>query len=126
MAEAFYDAISPFKAGITCRCPRCGEGKLFSGLLDVAERCAACDLDLSRQISGDGPAVFVILILGFVVVGLALAVEMAFSPPLWLHMVLWLPLILLGSIGLLRPFKATLIALAYKHGVDFERDSDEG
>ena len=126
MSDAYHPAVSPFKAGLTCRCPRCGEGKLFDGFLDVAARCRICDLDLSGQFSGDGPAVFVILILGFVVVGLALVTEMTFSPPLWLHMVLWLPLVLAGSVGLLRPFKATLIAIAYKHGVDFEDDRDQG
>ncbi len=126
MTEAYRDPVSPFKAGVTCRCPRCGEGPLFRGYLDLAERCGVCGLDLTRQDSGDGPAVFVILVLGFVVVGLALAVEMAFAPPLWLHLVLWFPLILGGSLGLLRPFKATLVALQYKHRIDFESDGEQG
>lgn len=65
--------------------------------------------------SGDGPAVFVILILGFIVVGLALWVELRFEPPMWLHLVLWTPLILGGAIGMLRPFKAVLIALQFRH-----------
>ena len=65
--------------------------------------------------SGDGPAVFVIFIVAPVVTGLALWVEMAFRPPYWLHMVLWGPAVLLGCIALLRPFKATLIALQYRH-----------
>ena len=126
MTEAYHDPVSPFKAGVTCRCPRCGEGPLFRGYLDIAERCGVCGLDLTRQDSGDGPAVFVILVLGFVVVGLALAVEMTFAPPLWLHLVLWFPLILGGSLGLLRPFKATLVALQYKHRIDFESDGEQG
>ncbi len=67
---------------------------------------------------------FIILLLGGVVVGLALVVEMNFAPPLWLHLVMWLPLVLGGSIGLLRPFKATLIAFQYKHDVQFSRDDD--
>ena len=107
--------VSPFRAGITCRCPRCGRGKLFSGLLKVADRCAACDFDLSAEDAGDGPAVFVILILGFVIVGLALWVEFTFSPPLWVHPLIWFPLIIAGSIFLLRIFKATLIALQIHH-----------
>ncbi len=121
MAEAHDNAFAPFKAGLACRCPRCREGRLFAGLLAVAERCDVCGLDLTGEDSGDGPAVFVILVLGFVIVGLALALEMTFAPPVWLHLLLWLPLILVGSIGLLRPFKATLIALQYKHRIDFER-----
>jgi uncharacterized protein (DUF983 family) len=110
------DALtSPWRAGLLCRCPRCGRGPLFAGLLTVAPLCAACGLDLAAQDSGDGPAVFVILVLGALVVGLALAVELMLSPPLWLHMVLWPPVILGGAIGLLRPFKATLIAFQYRH-----------
>ncbi len=125
MAEAHDNAFAPFKACLACRCPRCGEGRLFAGLLAVAERCEVCGLDLTREDSGDGPAVFVIFVIGFVIVGLALALEMTFAPPVWLHMMLWLQLILVGSIGLLRPFKATLIALQYHHRVDFERDGGD-
>jgi uncharacterized protein (DUF983 family) len=110
-------STSPWRAGLLCRCPRCGEGRLFAGLLTVAPICGVCGLDLAAQDSGDGPAVFVILVLGALVVGLALAVELTFSPPLWLHMVLWPPLILAGAIALLRPFKATLIAFQYRHRV---------
>jgi len=88
---------------------------LFSGLLEVAPACTVCGLDYSKQDSGDGPAVFVILILGFVVVGLAAWVEFAFSPPLWVHAALWFPTILLASIVLLRIFKAPLIALQFHH-----------
>ncbi len=83
----------------------------------MAERCATCDLDLREQDAGDGPAVFIIMILGFVVVGLALWVEVTFEPPYWLHAALWLPLIVGGSLGLLRPFKAFMVALHYKHGL---------
>ncbi len=115
MAGAFYPPLSPVSTGLRCRCPRCGEAPLFDGLLSVKSRCSSCDLDYSRIDAGDGPAVFVILILGFIVVGLALWVELRFAPPLWLHMVLWTPLILGGSIALLRPFKATLVALQFKH-----------
>ena len=124
MSEACYGTISPFKAGFACRCPRCGEGKLFAGFLDVAERCAVCNLDLTQQNSGDAPAVFIILVLGGVVVGLAFLLETTFAPPMWLHLLIWFPLILGGSIGLLRPFKAIMIALQYKHRVQFESNDD--
>jgi len=113
----YYPPISPIAAGLRCRCPRCGEGRLFVGLLTVPPACRHCGLDYAQVDSGDGPAVFVILVLGFLIVGLALWVEIKFAPPIWVHMVLWLPLILVGSIALLRPFKAVLIALQYRHKV---------
>ena len=114
MADS-YPPLSPYATGLRCRCPRCGIGPLFDGLLTVSARCARCDLDLSAQDSGDGPAVFVIFIVGPIVVGLALWVEVTFVPPLWLHLVLWVPAIIGGSLLLLRPFKAILIALQYRH-----------
>ena len=104
-----------WKAALTCRCPRCGEGRLFSGVLKVRERCDVCGLDLSAHDSGDGPASLVIFVLGAVVVGLAFWVEFRFSPPLWVHAVLWLPLILLTTLVPLRAIKGVLIALQYHH-----------
>ncbi|MDB5409167.1 MAG: hypothetical protein JWL84_4079 [Rhodospirillales bacterium] len=110
-----YPPVSPLVAGLTLRCPRCGEGKIFDGILTVAPRCSVCGLDISAQDAGDGPAVFVTLILGAVVVLLAIVVEISFAPPIWVHVVLWGPTILGGSILLLRPLKAGLIALQYRH-----------
>jgi uncharacterized protein (DUF983 family) len=110
-----YPPLSPVSTGLRCRCPRCGEAPLFSGLLTVRPTCPACGLDYAKVDSGDGPAVFVILILGFIVVGLALWLELKYEPPMWVHMVLWVPLILGGSIAMLRPFKAILIALQFRH-----------
>ncbi|HEX9461450.1 MAG TPA: DUF983 domain-containing protein [Alphaproteobacteria bacterium] len=101
--------------GLRCRCPRCGDGPLYDGLLTVRERCAVCGLDLKAQDAGDGPAVFVILILGFLVVGAALIVEVKFSPPLWVHALLWPGFILVGAVLMLRIFKATLVALQFCH-----------
>ena len=115
MDEQFYYPVSALRAGLACKCPRCGEGRLFDGYLTVAERCLSCDLDFAGADSADGPAVFVILVLGFLVAGAALIVEVTFQPPYWLHMALWLPTILVGAIAMLRPFKATLIALQFKH-----------
>jgi uncharacterized protein (DUF983 family) len=103
------------RAALGCRCPRCGEGRLYAGLLTVRGDCEVCGLDLSGQDAGDGPAVFVILFLGCIVVGLAAVVEVAFAPPIWVHLLLWTPLILGGAVAMLRPFKAALIALQYRH-----------
>lgn len=110
-----FSEIPVFRAGITCKCPRCGVGKLFSGFLTVAERCTVCDLDFTNVDSGDGPAVFVIMALGFLVTAGALIVEVAYQPPYWLHFVIWFPAILIGGLALLRPSKAMLIALQFKH-----------
>jgi uncharacterized protein (DUF983 family) len=83
--------------------------------LSVRKACEICGLDFSAQDAGDGPAVFVILFLGSIVVGLAAVVEIWFSPPMWVHLLLWTPLILGGAIAMLRPLKAGLIALQYRH-----------
>lgn len=105
--------VSPVKAGLGCRCPRCGKGKLYDGFLEFAGTCDHCELDFTEFERGDGPAVFIILILGFIVVGLALVVEVNYQPPLWLHAILWAPMIIGGSIGMLRPAKGLIIAMQY-------------
>jgi uncharacterized protein (DUF983 family) len=106
---------SPIVTALTCRCPACGEGKLFQGFLATRPRCEACGIDYSFIDSGDGPAVFIILAAGFVVVFAALIVEFVFQPPFWLHALLWLPLILAVTLLPLRPTKALLIALQYRY-----------
>jgi uncharacterized protein (DUF983 family) len=105
--------LSPFATGLAGRCPRCGRGRLFAGFVTVAPRCSVCGLDLSFADAGDGPAVFVSLIAGFVVLGAALAVETAYEPPLWIYPVIFAPLAVAVCIGLLRPFKGFLIASQY-------------
>ena len=107
--------VNPIVTGLLCRCPNCGEGPLFAGFLKVSPRCEACGFDLRKADSGDGPAVFVILIGGFVVCFAALFTEVAFPPPVWVHLVLWLPLTVIICLGLLRPFKGVLIALQFHH-----------
>ncbi len=111
----YYAPVSLWRAGLLCRCPRCGDGRVFAGLLSVTPVCAVCGLDLSAQDAGDGPAVFVILFLGLIVVGLAAFVELRFGPPIWVHLLLWTPLIVVGAIAMLRPLKAVMIALQYRH-----------
>lgn len=107
--------VSPWIAGLTSRCPRCGKGKLFAGFLKVAPKCSACGLDYSAADSGDGPAVFIILVAGAIVTFAALAVELNYQPPYWVHIALWPALILVLCLGMLRPFKATMIALQFYH-----------
>jgi uncharacterized protein (DUF983 family) len=106
---------SPIVAGLTCRCPRCGRGPLFTSLLALRERCTACGLDYRFIDTGDGPAFFAIIILGFVVLGGALWMEFTFEPPFWAHVVVWGLLTPLIAVVLLRFLKATLIALQYRN-----------
>jgi uncharacterized protein (DUF983 family) len=107
--------VSPFVAGLLCRCPRCGQGALFKQVLNMRERCDHCGLDYKFVDTGDGPAVFAIFILGFLCVGGALIAEFKFGVPWWAHVLLWGILTPLIAVFLLRFLKATLIALQYKH-----------
>ena len=108
-------AVSPFVAGLGCRCPRCGEGKLYDGFLKLRTRCESCGLDYGFVDAGDGPAIFIIMIAGFIVVGAALIVEIKYQPPFWLHAALWIPLILATTLWPLRTMKSLLIALQFHH-----------
>jgi uncharacterized protein (DUF983 family) len=104
-----------FKAAIQGLCPRCGQGPLFSGYLSIAKSCPHCGLDYSIFDVGDGATVFVILIAGFLVCGAALVVEVKYSPPYWVHALIWLPLIAVLVLGGLHFVKATLMVLQYKN-----------
>jgi uncharacterized protein (DUF983 family) len=115
MAEHDHSLGVAIRRGLLGRCPHCGKGKLFVGFLKVAPRCEVCGLDFSFADSADGPAFFVMAISGGLVVFAALAVEVAFQPPYWVHAVLWIPLILLTSILPLRPVKGVLIAVQYRN-----------
>lgn len=105
----------PIAKGLRCRCPRCGMGRLFRGFLALRPRCEVCGLDYNFADSGDGPAIFVILLSGIVVVFAALITEVTFQPPVWVHAVLWLPLIVILTVLPLRPMKSLLIALQFHH-----------
>jgi len=101
--------------GLACRCPRCGKGRLYAGFLNLRSRCEACGLDYAFIDSGDGPAIFIIMLAGAVVVASALIVEVKYAPPLWVHAMLWLPLILATTLLPLRSMKSLLIALQFHH-----------
>jgi uncharacterized protein (DUF983 family) len=102
-------------AGLACACPRCGKGKLFQGFVTLRPRCEVCGLDYGFADAGDGPAVFIMFFAGFIVVGAALVTEILYQPPFWVHAALWLPLILVVTLGPLRPMKGLLIALQFHH-----------
>jgi uncharacterized protein (DUF983 family) len=103
-------AVNPFLAGAAGRCPNCAKGPLFAGFLSVTKVCPVCGFDLGASDSGDGPAVFVILIVGFVMVFGVLITEIAVNPPVWALLVGSIPLAGLLCLILLRPMKGLMIA----------------
>jgi uncharacterized protein (DUF983 family) len=103
--------IDPIRAGLLCRCPNCGQGPLYAGFLKVVDRCEACGFDYSRLNTGDGAAIFIMQIAGGIVVFGALYAMIAWNPPIWLLLLITLPLVAGLSIGLMRPGKGVMIAL---------------
>jgi uncharacterized protein (DUF983 family) len=114
---------NPYLAGVTGHCPNCGEGLLFEGFLKVSPRCESCGFDLSKADSGDGPAVFVILIAGAIAAFGALFTEVAIRPPIWVQLVVWLPVTIVLCLALLRPIKGLMIAAQFaNHASQAGRD----
>ncbi len=109
--------IALIRLALACKCPKCQSGGLYrSGFtMTLREQCPVCGLNLSQNDTGDGPAVFMIFVLGALLVPLALLLEWAASPPLWVHAVLWGIVALALTLGALRPLKAYIVALQYKH-----------
>lgn len=110
-----FPAQSPLVTALKARCPKCGQGALFSGYLNFPPHCGTCGQDFSDIDAGDGPAVFVILLAGLVIVGSALYVEVTYQPAYWVHAFLWLPLGLFLPLVLLRPMKAWLAAKQFQN-----------
>lgn len=106
---------SPLMLGLKARCPRCGEGPLFRQVLNMRERCESCGLDYAFIDTGDGPAVFAIFILGFVVLGGALWVHLSYDTNLLATVLASGVVTAILALGLLRFLKATLIALQYRN-----------
>ncbi|KQW73519.1 hypothetical protein ASE17_07635 [Phenylobacterium sp. Root77] len=125
-AEPTYDPPLPIISGLTCRCPRCGKGKLFRGFLTMAKECDACGLDLSFADPADGPAFFVMTAIGMIVIAVFTYVEVVYHPPLWVHAVTVFPALILGCLGGLRPVKAWLVASQYFHKAEEARFSSLG
>lgn len=117
-------ARSPWTAlrrGLMCRCPACGEGRLFSSYLKVAPACTACGEALHHHRADDAPPYLTILIVGHVVVPMLMWLELHHEPPLWVHFSLWLPLTLILCLALLPPLKGAVIGWQWAlrmHGFD--------
>ena len=115
MTDQNYPPQSAIKTGMRGLCPRCGEGLLFDGFLKPAKRCESCGLDLEFADSGDGPAIFIISIVGLIIVTLAMIAEALFHLPALVQFAIWIPMTILLSILMMRPFKGIMIALQYRH-----------
>ena len=126
MDETARPEPDPVKAGLRARCPHCGEGKLFAGFLTPAKKCDECGLAYDFADSGDGPAVFVIMIIGFIVCGVALWLEVSYGPPLYVHAIVLVPLMLILALPLLRMLKGVMICLTYANKAREARLSGEG
>ena len=109
------DVTDPVSAGARGRCPKCGRGSIYDGLLSFAQQCSHCGLNLARFNVGDGAAAFLIFLIGAIVIGLAMWLELSVAPPWWLHVLLWVPLTVIGAIAALRVSKGILLALEYRH-----------
>ena len=121
------DVWTAMKRGFRCRCPRCGEGKLFRAFLKVDDHCSVCGLDFTPHRADDLPAYLVIVIVGHIVVPLALSIETNYSPPVWLQLAIYLPLTLVASLALLQPVKGAVVAFQWAlrmHGFDENAPSD--
>lgn len=116
------------KRGLLCRCPACGEGKLFRAYLKVADRCEACREDLHHHRADDLPAYLVILLLGHVLVGGYMMTDLAFPLPDWVHFAIWAPIGIVSSLLCLQPIKGGVVGLQWAlrmHGFGGESDEPE-
>ena len=108
------EGLSFWRVALGCRCPRCGRGGLYEGVLKIRPVCLVCGLDLTQVDVGDGTAVPMITLLGFLLVGFALWFEMKFDPPFWAHLLIWPPIAVVLAIVMMRPFKAGLVFWQYR------------
>ena len=115
MSEDVYPPQNPVVTGFLCRCPRCGKGPLLKGYLTIAEKCTACDLDLTFADTADGPAFFVMSIVGTLGMIGFMVFEFTVKPPFWVHLILTFPLIVAACVWMLRPAKGVMVAMQYRH-----------
>ena len=113
-ANQTYDPPLPIISGVTCRCPRCGKGHMFKGWLKLADRCESCGLDYSFANTGDGPAFFALCITAFPLTFLVVWVQVAYDPPWWVHVLTSVPVLAIGCLATLRPFKVSSVVCLRK------------
>lgn len=101
-------------AALKGQCPQCGAATLFDGVAQFASKCSACGLDFASYNVGDGPAAFLTLGVGAIIVFLAIVVDQAAHPPFWVHVLLWVPLTAVLTAVSLRMAKAMLLTVEHK------------
>ena len=114
MTKLPQSELSPWIIGLRGKCPHCARGNLFGGFLSLNSGCGVCGLDFSFADSADGPAIFIIFIVGAIVVALALWVDVMFKPSMLVHLALWIPTTIILAVLLMRPFKGIIIAMQYR------------
>jgi uncharacterized protein (DUF983 family) len=115
MSEDAWPPLNTLSTGIRCRCPRCGKGPLLKGYLSLREACPACGLDYGFAEPADGPAFFVMSGMGVIGMIAFMTFEFTVHPPIWVHMAVTFPLIVLACIAVLRPFKGWMVAEQFVH-----------
>jgi len=109
--------LNALSRGFAMKCPNCGKGHLFRRFLKVADACEVCGEDFTAQRADDFPAYLVIIVVGHIVVPALLAVEVAYAPPAWLQLAIWLPLTLFSALALLQPTKGAIVGLQWQTGM---------
>lgn len=115
MSEPEYPPLSTLKTGLRCRCPRCGKGPLLKGFISIREACPVCGLSFEFADPADGPAFFGMCLVGVVGMGLFMWFEFAVHPPIWVHMVVTMPLLTIACLAVLRPLKGWMVSEQYFH-----------
>jgi uncharacterized protein (DUF983 family) len=113
VGRARINSAQAVMRGLRGRCPNCGEGRMFSGFLQVVDHCEACGEELFHQRADDFPPYLVIVLVGHTVVPLTLLIETEYAPPMWLQAAIWIPLTIVLALGLLRPVKGAVVALQW-------------
>lgn len=118
MNDPEYPPLSTLKTGVRCRCPRCGKGQLLKGFISIREGCSVCGLSYAFADPADGPAFFGMCFVGIVGMGLFMWFEFAVHPPIWVHMVVTMPLLVLACLAVLRPLKGWMVSEQYYHSAE--------
>ena len=113
-----HDKNKIMGAGLRGRFPNCLEGVLFDGYLKFNRNCAACGQSLEIEDAGDGPAVFVIFVASFLIVPLALIFQIKLDPPVWLTLLIWIPIISVVCLAMLRPFRGLMFAMQFMNNAE--------
>lgn len=123
--RALWPAV---RKGLLCRCPNCGEGRMFGSFLKTHDNCPVCHEELHHQRADDFPAYLVVFVVGHIVVGAFMGFEMMFELTTWQHLAIWIPITILSAIALIQPIKGAVIGMQWAlrmHGFGGSADEPE-